>query len=979
MRKYATLLVLIFYAHFLSAQGTVSGVVKSSEGNLPLPGISIMVKGKAAGTSTDNSGRFSIAAANGDILVFSGVGFRQREAVVSGNSMEIFMETETAENLQEVVITGYTSQTRRQFTGSVSRVSGEDVNLQPMSSMEQLLQGRSPGVFIQSQSGQPGSAASVTIRGKGSVLGGTQPLYIVDGIQVTASDFQGINPADIETYNILKDAVSTSQYGSRGANGVIVVTTRRGKNARTVLNYDFQYGISSLPENKLRLLNSAEKLDYEINYDRPDGMNPFGWSDEEVDSLSKIDAGWEDAVFRTAKTQQHILSATGGNDKTRFFISGSYFSQDGLLRTTDLDRYTGRLNLDHTAGNFRVGISSTFGYSIFSGTDENDNVISTPLNAFRWTLPYTTPYLPDGSFNRDDPGFNPNPLPDLFLNKNSNKQIKAVAGINLEYRFPFLRGLSARTLWGIDFTDNQNENYTDINTMANDVVPGRSGAFNTNTLRRTRRTGTTSLNYEGRSGNHNYGVGVFIETVQRKTTSSGFTGFGLIGPIKNAAGITPGTPTNNFIPTVTGRQTEDALISYFAIANYDYRNKYFINLTGRRDGSSRLAPGKKFVNYGGIGLGWQLSSEDFMSDQQLFSNLKLKVSYGSAGNADIGDDYEALELFGPVSYNGVGGLNLINLKKNALSWETRRTANAGLEFGMFNSRLNGSVEFYNATTHGLFLNRLLSSTTGAGSIVTNLGKLRNRGVEIALNYDVVRNRNFNVNIFANWTTNRSEVLALDGNNEIINGILINRVGERANSFYLVRFAGVDAADGEAEYYKADGKTKTKVYDPNDAVLTGAIDPKGFGGFGTNVNFKGIELSALFTYQYGGMVFNNARADVENPQYWFSSLSANMLNEWRAPGDVTNVPSAFSDFQYATTRFLEKSDYVRLRNVMLSYTLPNAITSRLNVSSLRVFVQGQNLFTWHDFLGYDPEVPSGILTGAQYPALKAVTFGVSLGL
>jgi TonB-linked SusC/RagA family outer membrane protein len=973
------LIGLLCLAQILYAQNRVAGKV-TAESGAPLAGATVNVKNTNTNVMTDGDGNFSIVAPDNSTLVFSYSGYetveRAIDAASPGNITVALRPVQSA--LTEVVVTGYTTQTRRQYTGSVNRIAGAEVALQPIASLEQLLQGKSPGLLIQSQSGQPGSAATVTIRGKGSVLGGTQPLYIVDGIQITAADFGGINPGDIETYNVLKDAVATAQYGSRGANGVIVVTTKRGANAKTRFTYDFQYGIQALPKNKLKVMNSAEHLDYELNYDRPDGLNPFGWTTADVDSLSKLNPNWEEAVFRKAKTQQHILSASGGNERTRFFVSGSIFKQDGLVRNTNLDRYTGRANLDHTAGNLKIGLSTTVGYSEFSGTNENDNVITTPLNAFRWTLPYTMPYLPDGSFNTGDVGLNPNPLPDLFLNINRRKQIKGVGSINLDYRLPFVRGVSVRTLWGIDFTDDQNEVYTDINTQANQVVSGGQGAINNNTLRRTRYTGTTSVNYEKRAGDHNFGGGLFTEIVNRTTSSTTFTGYGLSGPLKNVSGITPGTTTNNFIPNVGGTRNAEALISYFFIGNYDYKGKYFVNLTGRRDGSSRLAAGNKYVNYGGAGLGWLLSSENFMQSQAYINTLKLKASYGAAGNASIGDSYEAFEQFGNVSYNGVGGLVLINLKKPNLTWETRRTANVGAEFTMFNSRLNGSIELYSAITNGLYLNRQLSSTNGAGSITTNLGKLKNQGIEVALGYDIIKTRNLTLNFNANWTTNKSEIVALDGNNEIISGISTNRVGERANSVYLVRYAGVDKKTGEALYLKRDGKTTTDVYDPNDAVITGSFDPKGFGGFGTNVSWKGLEFSALFTYQYGYSVYNNARADVENPQYWYSGLSINMLREWKQDGDVTDVPSAFSDFRYATTRFLEKGDFLRLRNVTLGYSLPRSLTDKWKLNGVRVFVQGQNLYTWHSFLGYDPEVASGALTGAQYPALRAVTAGISVG-
>lgn len=298
---------------------------------------------------------------------------------------------------------------------------------------------------------------------------------------------------------------------------------------------------------------------------------------------------------------------------------------------------------------------------------------------------------------------------------------------------------------------------------------------------------------------------------------------------------------------------------------------------------------------------------------------------------------------------------------------------------MFGSRLTGAVEAYNATTNGLYLNRQLSSTTGTGSVVTNLGRLRNRGLEVSFAYDVIKGRRFTWNVNANWTGARSTIVELDGNNENIEDITVNRVGERLNSVYIVRYAGVNPENGEAQYLKRDGKTITETYDPNDAVIVGTFDPKGFGGFGTTLSFKGIELSALFTYQYGHKVYNNARAELENPQYWYSGLSANMLREWKQKDDITDVPSAFSDFQYYSTRFVESGDFLRLRNLTVSYALLKRTTDRLKLSGVRVFVQGQNIYTRHRFLGYDPEVATGILSGAQYPALRAFTGGISVGL
>lgn len=982
--KRLLLVMLVFAAgiSFAQAQTEVTGRVTDARDGSPLANVSVTAKGARTGTSTDNDGRFRISVPANSTLVFSSIGFGEKEVRVTGGTINVTLDVATTVG-QEVIVTGYNTAARKQVAASIAKVDGDVVKLQPVATFDQMLTGKTPGLLVQSQSGQPGaSATNITIRGKGSVLASTQPLFIVDGIQVTGADFQSINPADVESYSILKDAVATSQYGSRGANGVIVITTKRGANTKTKINYDFQYGIGSLPENKLKLMNAAEKIFYEMNYDTPYGTNFFGWTQAEADSLAKVDAGWERVMFRKAKTQQHILSMTGGNDKTRFFISGSVFDQEGLVIATNLKRYTGRINIDHTVNNLKVGLTTFVGSSSLTNTSENDQYIGDPLNAIRWANPYVTPYNPDGSYNTTDMLLQgqPNALQELLENPGKINQFKAIAAVSLEYKFPFLKGLSAKTNWGVDYTDNTNSKYFDPNTYQGSQQVGTDGAFTRGNTKRVRYTGTTSVSYGKTSGDHTYRVSLFNEYINRRTTAFGYTGFGITGVFGNGADITPGTPTNGYIPVVADGQTESSLMSYFALVDYSFRNKYFINGSFRRDGSSRLAEGNQWVNYGGLGAAWLISAEDFMADSKVINELRLKASYGTAGNEEVGDPYEAREQFGGTNYNGIGGLVLVNLEKPNLSWEVRKTFNAGVDFALWKSRLTGTIEFYNAITDDLYLNKQLSGTNGVTSILANLGKLRNQGIEISLGGDILRTKNFTWNLGANYTYNRSKVLALDGDlNENIQGLGINRVGERLNSIYIVRYAGVDPANGDALYYKTDGKTTTNVYDPNDKVIAGVFDPPHFGAINTSFSYKGFELTAQFNWMAGHYIFNNDRGNVENPVYVISNISRDLLRQWQQPGDITDVPDPNNNFELSTSRFLEKGDFFRFRNIMLSYGLPSSLLNKVKIASARVFVQGQNLYTWSKFKGYDPEVATGILQGSQYPQLKTITFGVSVGL
>jgi TonB-dependent starch-binding outer membrane protein SusC len=972
--------ILLSFQFGFAQSRVVTGRITNSKSGTAVEGATVRVKGTNTAAISTADGSFSIAVSGADaILVVSGVGFAEKEFNVGSNTQLDITVEEGSKTLQEVVITGYTTQNKRQVAGSIAKITGDEIKMQPIGSFDQAFQGKVPGLLSQTQTGQPGAAADVTIRGKGSINGTNTPLYIIDGVQVNAADFASINPGDIDSYNILKDASSTSIYGSRGANGVIVITTKKGAAGKTQINYDFQYGWSQLPENRLELMNSAEKLDYELNYDRPFyGTNPFGWTNADVDSLSDIDNNLDEALFRKGFTQSHMLSASGGNEKTRFFVSGSYFDQEGIVLTTGLKRYTGRANIENSFGNFKVGINATLGYSKITNTLENDQYIGSPLNAIRWFNPYVTLYDAEGNYQDDFLQGQPNPLRELQENFGYTDELKGVGNVFLEYRIPIVPGLRFRTTWGADYAQTEGFNYLDKSTDQGSQATGTSGSVSRNFAENFRYTGTTSFAYQNTFGDHDISAGLFNEIINSKFKSFGFTGFGLLGPFKNEAGITPGSATNNFIPTVGGTGTESALLSYFIDAIYGYRKKYYLNAGFRRDGSSRLSSDKKWANFGQVGLSWIMSEENFLKNVSWINALKFKISYGTVGSQGVGN-FASLELLGPSVYNGVPGLQLVGLSNPELTWEKKSMFNTGFEFTMMDGRIGGTVEVYNNITNDLFLDRQLSRTSGFPSITTNLGKLRNQGIEASLRVEVIRGKDFTWALGANHTFNKNKIISQPGQPENVQGLSINKEGERANSLYMVRSAGVDPQNGNALYYKLDGKTTTDIYDPSDRVILGTVDPPNYGGFFTDLNWKGIELNVLFSYAFGNIIYNNDRINVEFPGYWYSGLAKSLLNEWRNQGDVTDVPSSFNDFQGGVSRFVESGDYLRLRNVMLSYTLPASFMAKLKIRSIRVFAQGQNLGVWHNFSSYDPEIPTGALGGAHYPPLKTITFGLNLGL
>jgi TonB-linked SusC/RagA family outer membrane protein len=989
MKKTLLLCVAVLLTGFaaFAQDRQISGTVTDGTEKVPLPGVSILIKGTNSGTTTDADGKYRISVpANAKTLVFSFVGFILQEVEIgTRTTIDVALAPDT-KTLQEVVVTGYGQQEKKSLAGSAAVVKAEVIRAVPMGSFDQMLQGQAPGLLVQANSGQPGAPAAVRIRGVGSINGTNEPLYIVDGVQISAQNFATMNPADFESVNVLKDAAATSIYGSRGSNGVIVITTRRGKAGAAKIEYSGQYGMSFFPPNRLELMNTNEKIDYELRR----GGIVADLPPDEVARLRTIQTDWQKELFQVGRTSQHQISASGGNEKTIFYVSGNLFQQTGTVRFTGLDRYTGRVNIEHNAGNLRFGVNSTAGYSDYKNTTEANSGIASPLNAIRWANPYETPFTPSGSYSQFLSG-QPNPVQEMLETFRGTKEFKGVGNVFIEYNFPFLQGLSARTAWGVDYENQESTTYFSRNSVVGrSAANRRNGALTRNFFRNTRWTGTTSVNYTKTFGDHNLNVGLFQEVVRNRFGTFGFTGFGLTGNLQNEAGITQGSPTNNFIPIVRGNGSESVLMSYFLMANYGYKDRYFVNATVRRDGSSRFGADKRWGNFWSLGGSWIVSDENFMSgiDKSTLSLLKFKASYGTVGSQagftsafgsfGIGD-FASRELFSAAAvYDGAAGLTLAQLANPDLGWEQKNMFNTGIEFGLFNDRLTGSLEFYDNLTTNMFLPVQLSRTTGFTSQNRNAGKMRNRGVELTLNTVNVKAGDFTWSTNLNFAVNRNKIVDLAGETEIISGLIINRVGFPVNSNFLVEYVGVNPQNGNAIYRNANGET-TETYSPNDRQIFGMRDAPYFGGITNSFSFKGLEFNFLWSYVLGNKVYNNDRTNVEDPTYFIDNVSRVLLREWQRPGDITDIPSPDQEMQRGTTRFLEKGDFWRLRNIMLAYNFPTTMLSKAKISSLRLFVQGQNVFTISNFLGFDPEITGGVLTGAQYPALRTVTFGLNLGL
>lgn len=966
---------LLAAVNIFAQNTTVTGKVTDGQNGAALSGVTFYLNGKAVGVSTAD-GTFSLTiAASAKRITASYIGYDDVEFAVAKGSITLKMN-QGDKSLSEVVVTGYQQLQKRQVTGSIATVSGNTIKNAPIASFDQLLQGQAAGTLIQANSGQPGAAANVIIRGIGSVSGGTQPLYIVDGIQISAQNFSSINPNDFESISVLKDASTTAQYGSRGANGVIVITTKQGKNGKTKFEYNAQYGQSRFPENKLVVMNTNQKLDYEIQRG-----NPYAWTNAELDSLRKVNTNWQDEITQTGITNNHQLSASGGNEKTTFFISGALFNQSGTVKRTGLKRYSGRINLDHNVNeSLKIGTRTYIGWSNFENTTEANTGIASPLNAIRWGNPYERPFNPTTGAYQQFVSGQPNPVQDINETNRGTKELKIIASAYLESKLSFiLPGLSFRTQWGVDY---ENWDQTTLFTrfsVAGQAQTGNQGLFGKNSRTLTRFTGTSSLNYAKVIGEHNFSVGIYNEYVNRTLSNFGFNGFGLTGNLQNGAGVTNGSAT--YIPNVNENRTENSLISFFGIGSYSFKNKYFLNTSVRRDGSSRFGANNRFATFYTVGAGWVISDENFFNNVKFIDNLKLTTSYGAVGNQEGIGDFNARELFANRTYLGINGPGINNLPNPDLTWEERRKFNVGLNVTFLKSRVTLGVDFYNDVTNRLFLANQLSRTTGFASLNTNIGKVQNRGWEFTLLTENVRTKNFRWTTNINFTINRNKVLELTPTtpaNGIVGGLTITRVGLPLNSNYLVEYAGVNPANGNALYRQPNGTITETFNDVADRQVFGVRDAPYFGGFTNKFTYRNIELNVFFTYMFGNKVFNNDRANVENPSYFGDNMWVEVAKEWQKPGDITNIPRPTQVMRTTTTRFLEDGSFLRLRNVQLSYNLPAATAKKIGLSSLRLFVMGENLWTGFKFLGFDPEFTGGQLTGAQYPALRTVTGGLTVG-
>ncbi|MCF8453297.1 MAG: TonB-dependent receptor [Pedobacter sp.] len=968
---------------------TITGRVVGADDGLPLPGVSVRVKGGTAGTTTGAEGNYSLSVpANASVLTFTYIGYVSQEITIgSGSRIDVRLITD-AKLLSEVVVVGYGAQSRALSTQSTSSVSAESFKNVPIISPQQILQGQAAGVNMVNSSGVLGSASQITIRGGSSLTAGGQPLYVIDGVPLNTGSYtqtqgggSGLNPLlninanDIESMTVLKDASAAAIYGSRGSNGVILIKTKSGaNNSATKINVDFFNGTSQ-PTEILKYMTADQWRTFRRDY--------LVANNTAVPAYPTTSFDWADAVVRTGKMNNFNASASGGNDKTRFFLGGTFADESGYTVGNDLERLSGRFNFNHNISEkVRVGLNYNLA-RVNSDRIGAENSTYAPLTAAYLQLPYVMPYDANGNFVNT--GFVQNVLgleATGFNKLNSTRNTgNAFAEVDI------ISGLTFKTDWGID-NALFDEKYREVDVF----TPGGYGYIS----RRSDNKWLTSntLNYNKIIGqNHSISglLGYSFET--SRYTSGLFEGQGF------ASDALPNIGSASTPLTASETGSEWALESQFARLGYSYADKYLLEGTVRRDGSSRFGANKKYGVFYAASAGWILSNESFFNkDNKIAQFLKFTASYGISGNDQIGY-FDYLGTFGAgAAYSDASASTPARVANPNLGWEETEQLDIGLTTRLFNA-VDLQLNYYNKNTQGLLASVPYPFTTGFASATQNIGEMRNRGFEVTLGTQNVKTDNFSWTTNFNIGFNKNTVLSLPENKDpegrnFISGSTAQRavVGESRNSFYLIRYKGINPATGDAEWLKKDG-TPTTTPVAADRVIAGHADPDFVGGFTNTFRYKEFDLSAFFNFAYGNKVLIDGLRFTENFATGSYNKSTDLLNYWKAAGDQAFAPRLNSPtrttFSQLSTNQLQDGSYARLKTVTLGYNLPASVVGKTKVlRSARIYVLGQNLWTIQnkDFRGPDPEVSangaSNLIMGESFfalPQAKSVTFGINLGL
>ncbi|MDE5420699.1 TonB-dependent receptor [Ancylomarina sp. DW003] len=1031
-KLFSMLVLCLIGLQGLMAQGReISGIVTSADDGLSIPGVSVIIKGTTIGTTTDFDGKYTInVEEEGQTLVFSFVGMKTAELSANTDIINLVMESESI-GMDEVMVVAYGTAKKSSFTGSASVLKKEALENMQVSSVTKALQGNAPGVQVISSSGQPGANPTIRIRGTGSINASSAPLYVVDGAPFDGN-ISSINPDDIETMTVLKDAAAASLYGSRAANGVVIIKTKSGKSGKTKISFKLQQGFSTRAVDGYDFVRGDEY--YQLYWEGlrngaisdPTAMsgyasaeayatdnvvkqlvyNPFnvdkpiGLDGQVVDGAKLLyNADWQDALSRTAKRTDAGLSISGGDEKTQYFLSAGYLKDEGIALTSDFERYSSRVSVTTKAKEWlKTGISANM-----SRTEQNAPTSSggSYRNIFLFE---NTPASIYPVYERDSEGnivyengkkkYDYGKTRPMGASDNTNpvastemdiiKNTRTTVGINAFAEATFLENFTFKTNLRSDYYMRSYESY--YNSEFGDGA-GYNGRSTKRKYETFSWTYTNTLNWT-KTINEDHTFGALVGTEAYSYNKQELKGQKTEFPFNGVTELSVGAQVSN----LSSGTYDHRIVGYFSQFNYDFRNKYYVSASFRRDGSTKFHTDSRWGSFWSVSGSWRIDQEEFLSNVDWLSSLKVRGSYGTSGNdglldADDNTDYFPYLGLYETGYNDLAnaGIVLASLPNDALKWESNAQANIAVEFGFLNQKINGSIELYERKSKDLLFARPMPLSSGFTSVNENIGDVKNTGIEFVINTVNIETDDFYWETSFNVSANKNEITKLPQEKMPIDNYREYRAGTSIYDFYIRDYAGVDAIDGAAMWYTMDDEGKkvtTKDYDSADRFYSGSAEPDFIGGITNNFRYKNFDLSFMFNFSVGGKVYDSSYSALMHAGTNVGKqMHEDMLNRWRKEGDKTNVPkldnSVGTNYNAISTRFLFNNDYARLRNITLGYTLPSNLLEKINLSKARVYVQADNMLTFSSHKGMDPEQSTSGITNNRYPALKTVSFGVKV--
>ena len=988
-KHFLSLLIVLSVQLTFAQESTLSGKV-TDMGGLPIPGANIIVKGTTISAQTGFDGDFVINAKRGQILIVSFVGMKTIE-VPASPSMVIKLG-DSSNQLETVVVVGYGTQSKKKLTDNIARVTAKDIQQIPVSNVQNALVGKLAGVQITQTNGKVDGGINIRVRGAASISAGTQPLYVLDGIPLVTTDESSngaptnplltLSPNEIESIDVLKDASSAAIYGARGANGVVLITTKRGKEGKGTFSINLSQGVSQATH-KRKWLNADQYIELfteaSINGlgDAVEAEDTFDFLAQGTDWRNReVNTDWQDTAFQDGFNTDADFSVSGGDAKTKYFLSGAYNNTTGIIINNALERVTARTNVSHKISDrFTAGMNLSFSRSEIDRI-QDDNSFTTPLQAVAQS-PLSPARLADGTAN-------PNTLYANYLLAMDNtfwKTIMRRVTGKVYGELKIIPSLKANSDFSYDLLSQTEDAWYGKNSpfMATD---GEAYATSVNNETYIYSNYLTFDKTFGEKHNINAVAGMEFNKFNRRFQSVTSIYF----PNDSFQTIDGGAEVN----AGSGNQTDYTFVSQFGRLTYSYDNKYILKASIRRDGSSRFGKNERFGSFPAFSAGWIISEENFLKDNATVTFLKLKGSWGKLGNAELGN-FASRQLYESKPYNLKSGLSFSQAGNDNLTWEKSTQIDFGVEFGLLN-RISVEADYYKKNTNGLLFRVPLSISSGASTINQNIGEVQSSGVEFTLNTKNIDSDNLKWNTSFNITTNESKVVSMPNNNkDIVTTFTINRVGENISSFYLVEYAGVDSANGDALFVKntpnTDGsldKSTTNDYSEAKRVVSGNPFPTLMAGLTNTMNYKGIDFSFTFQGEWGASIYNSAGKYQSVSADYFDNQTTDQLKRWQKPGDITNVPQARlygSNGTGESTRFLDKTDFVRLRNLTIGYSLSGNAIKELGMSSVRLYATGVNLLTFTNYNGYDPEArrdDTGI--GEEFystPPARTIALGVNI--